>query len=998
MKKQNQNQTSKIESSNKGNDTLFQTFYVFGIEPNDLDISDFKNDSNYLETKFKELKLLTKFPPRKNQSYEIEPNIIMNHCFPKGYKLVESSKDNNLQDEYFFFSLENVNRLNPENKRIYYIAVIIYEPVNLYLNIKYDNKIPSLPKKNSKPLNNIYIPKGFCLSMIKPFPFEAKNLMKELLDYFRGNQITLPMEKIIESIIYGIPKPLRAYFYISCKKTNEFFPKQKQDIDFRMREFNQYNFSSYIYQLIFTFSLNDVLTIFKCLLFEIPILFFGKDKEILTNIVETFFHILHPLEFQYPYVSILPDNYCGLIETEKCFLFGINESLIFDEKTNNQEPTYFKDHLLNVENKLILICDIDNRKLYKNEKLNNTFHVVYFNDFGVYPDKTNMNENIQLESKEINSYKDYEDFEICLPQHITEKLSQEITQYLSQINKKDKNNVEGINKNAKYSEAHNKKIGEDFFYNYIKRLFKNYFEYMYNDEENVKRIITTEIMDKLESNVNIENLFMINQYLHEKKTDLEFYNKFFKTKIFKNFIIRHYLNEERDKYDFLRFDEKLLEKKSKGFFKKKIKTEFSSSKVFEFSHIYQIKSANNFLDSELSFMRSHKSALLKDYYQIMGQYNKLKYTIFPKLLYDSKYFQKEYKPNVDLSTGIIGCMNGYNNINNVMRTEKNPYNFFNIYKNNIVRFFPDINKMDINNEVQNSLNKVWIYMFCLTFHYYDENEKRFRFEELMKFLIRVMDEKRELLSILLLTLYKYGDENMIIKVIETFKNITYIEYCMLCNKFKGEWNKKMEKKKVDTTNINVNIFYYREKIPETEGENPNKDNNISNKVVSKEFSAKLIPKKIYTIKKNVYAKKIAFEMNYKCPYCNTLNITTNIAVNLVNKKKSELMLCQKCQKFLEPKIHVVSGNDKCEFSVFSPIKLLNIAREIAILYGEQIDLDELREKYTSFYWSCILYFYLNGFNFEMLLKKRTNDMVLNNKNKPKNINKFKKLIIARQYK
>ena len=139
-------------------------------------------------------------------------------------------------------------------------------------------------------------------------------------------------------------------------------------------------------------------------------------------------------------------------------------------------------------------------------------------------------------------------------------------------------------------------------------------------------------------------------------------------------------------------------------------------------------------------------------------------------------------------------------------------------------------------------------------------------------------------------------------------------------------------------------------------------------------------------------------MNYKCPYCNTLNITTNIAVNLVNKKKSELMLCQKCQKFLEPKIHVVSGNDKCEFSVFSPIKLLNIAREIAILHGEQIDLDELREKYTSFYWSCILYFYLNGFNFEMLLKKRTNDMVLNNKNKPKNINKFKKLIIARQYK
>ena len=145
MKKQNQQ--SQLEVSNKGNDRLFQSFYVFGIEPYDLDISDFKKGNNIYDLKFKELKLLTKFPPEKNPSYEIDYNIIMNHCFPKGYKLAESSKDNNLQDEYFFFSLENVNRLNPENRRIYYIATIINEPINLYLNIKYDNKIPAMPKK-----------------------------------------------------------------------------------------------------------------------------------------------------------------------------------------------------------------------------------------------------------------------------------------------------------------------------------------------------------------------------------------------------------------------------------------------------------------------------------------------------------------------------------------------------------------------------------------------------------------------------------------------------------------------------------------------------------------------------------------------------------------------------------------------------------------------------------------------------------------------------------
>ena len=100
MKKQNQ--INQVEQINKGNDTLLQSFYIFGIEPNDLDINDFTKDSKYLDGKFKEVKVLTKFPPEKNPSYEIDPNIIMNHCFPKGYYLAECSKDNNFQDEYFF--------------------------------------------------------------------------------------------------------------------------------------------------------------------------------------------------------------------------------------------------------------------------------------------------------------------------------------------------------------------------------------------------------------------------------------------------------------------------------------------------------------------------------------------------------------------------------------------------------------------------------------------------------------------------------------------------------------------------------------------------------------------------------------------------------------------------------------------------------------------------------------------------------------------------------
>ena len=146
----------------------------------------------------------------------------------------------------------------------------------------------------------------------------------------------------------------------------------------------------------------------------------------------------------------------------------------------------------------------------------------------------------------------------------------------------------------------------------------------------------------------------------------------------------------------------------------------------------------------------------------------------------------------------------------------------------------NITKIDIKNEVQNSLNKVWINLLCLTFHYCDENERQFRFEELIKFLPRVVDERRELNFLLLLTISKYGDENMIIKFFESFKNITYMEYILFCDKFRGEFGKKEELKKLDTTNTNLNISYYREK------KNENDENNSLNKIILKDYDIKSI--------------------------------------------------------------------------------------------------------------------------------------------------------------
>ena len=1003
-----------IELNNRLNNTLFQYFYLFGITPDCLDISDFKE--NYKKTNFKKTQLLTQFPPYNNIQSYIDPDIIMNHCFPKGFTLLAKEKCPN--DEYYYFSLKNLYMFWPENKKIYFTVVIIYESLKSYLDIKYKNKIPPLPKPNetktesktdtktdtkteakadsktetkneSISLEHIFVQKALCFSSFVPFPYQTKALIKDLLDYFRENQIILPMEKLIEGIIFGIPRPVRAYFYISCKKTNELIPKQKNDIDFCLKEFNKYNTYSYSYQFILNLTVQNILLVYKCLLLEIPLLFFsGKSKEFLTSVIEIFLNLLTPLEYQYPYAAILPDTYSGLIETEKSFVFGIHHTLRFKGKEKNQQhPTYFKDMNINIENKSIVICDLDNNKFYHYCNQNKLYNVIKFEDLGNDLDNSGGNGDSSQNNSATISGMTVNVSDITLPEKMTAKFTKDLTNYIF-------NHSEQI-KNEEFSEELNKKIGEEFFYNYLASILFNYYNYIYNDEENIKKVINNEILNKKEEDINIEKLFFVSQFINSlSKSDINFYEKFFQTRIFKNFIIRKYLNFPFDRYSILLFDEKILEKKSKGFFTKKIKTEFCNSKLFAFNHIYQIKSASGFLGNETNYMKSNKDILLSQYYQNLGQYNKIKYNIFPKLIYDNKFFKdKKYAPNIEFSNHIVGCLKGYESIYNSMINEVNPNNFFCIYyKDPMNRYVVELNKIDLKNEALNSLNKVWIYLFCLTFYYLDETEKNFRFEELMRFLPKITDEQKQLFSILLLTIKEYGNETMLIKLFESIKNINFTEYCLFCSKFKGDSNTKWELKQIETTNVLLNRSYFRD------------TKNEDNKLLSEEkidYDIKSLQKKTFSAKTtNSYKEKVSFELSYKCNNCGQSHEMTGLAINLKNKVKSSLMFCDGCKKFMEPNTNVTNGTEKIGFTIFSPIKMLNIVKEIIMIYGTKIDLDELRTKYISFYWNCILYFYLTGLSFEMLLKYKTKEnMNLNiDKSKQKKKKKlFKKLIIDRQF-
>jgi len=259
----------------------------------------------------------------------------------------------------------------------------------------------------------------------------------------------------------------------------------------------------------------------------------------------------------------------------------------------------------------------------------------------------------------------------------------------------------------------------------------------------------------------------------------------------------------------------------------------------------------------------------------------------------------------------------------------------------------------------------------------------------MRFLPTVKDDEKELFSLILVSIKQFGDENMLIKIFESAKYIKYIEYCYFCTKFKEGSKVVWEDRKIDTTNVRLNIHYYRDIN--------NQGNNLLTEVKNIDYDMKSLKKKTFSGKnRQNKTEKIFFELQYKCQNCGEPHDMMNLTINLSDKVKSQLMICKKCKKYMEPTTYVTNGDEKIDFVIFSPIKLLQIAREITLEYGCKINIDELRSKYCSFYWNCILYFYFAGLSYEMLLKYKNKNLI--NENKPKKPKKkiFRKLIIEKQ--
>ena len=259
----------------------------------------------------------------------------------------------------------------------------------------------------------------------------------------------------------------------------------------------------------------------------------------------------------------------------------------------------------------------------------------------------------------------------------------------------------------------NRKIGEDYFYNFFVSVFQNYNQYLFNTEEETKKICKEITESNNYDNIPIDHLCKTGQFLKEFKVgDDQFLNTFFQTKIFKNFMIRKYLNNKIDKFIFLHFDEAILSKRNRSFFRRKVKTEFLESKILQATHSYGVDTTKNFSQEEYSYISENQDNLI--YYNQRFNGIMFRYYLFPKLIYDNKYFKKLYMPPKFFDKFLYQQIKEYQKAIETLEQPK----YFKIYDGTISsRHLHDTKNDLVNNEIKDDVILLWLRIFCVTFYY-----------------------------------------------------------------------------------------------------------------------------------------------------------------------------------------------------------------------------------------------------------------------------------------
>lgn len=379
-------ETQKMKSHLDKEGNLIDYFLVCGLSPSKCEeesLYSVSPDSSPLEIA---PEILSKLPPFDKTNIGIDEGIL-NYLFPEGFGIKQYKSPP--KPHFFSFILDN-NFFSYEQPQKYVSCLLVYEPLTKYKYLQQyskDNKAaPRFSVTNKKSpyyhLVNYYIPKCLCLVSIYPFINTHHKILNSLYNYSAVNNLTVPIEKFISSLIIEVPLPPRGLYRVDYQLMNE-------KIELYNTKMNELPFTNFnLKKICFSFSFLQISEIYKHILLETKIIFFSKDVNALCHIILGFIALIYPLKYPFQIASSVPKENYNLLESISPFIFGLNEEY---------KENFFEDNAFDISETNILCCDIDNGKIY-------------------------------VKSNEVFAQ---------MPQKLTDRLERNITEYINSIDKTD---------------------------------------------------------------------------------------------------------------------------------------------------------------------------------------------------------------------------------------------------------------------------------------------------------------------------------------------------------------------------------------------------------------------------------------------------------------------------------------------------------------------------------------------------------------------------------
>ena len=1000
------------EKLDNGNNFI-DYFLVIGLEPNIyrnywLFTEDLKTLNEEFKDEFKP-KIISSFPFFEKSTIAFDDSILI-HCFPNGFELIESKQKP--KQKIFSFILDN-NYYNLNYPQKYLTCLICYESIIEYkilseLERNPDNDIKSLDRKDiisSIKNPDIYIPKCLLIMSLYPYFGEFEKIITEIYNYslnlvfrpvdhskfnesikshrrisfrrmstfaevFKNKDVNEPVDKIIENLLIELPVPPRGVTIMKY-----FLNEEERTI--KQNEMNQLPLLDVNLKTIFTdFEAKDIITIYNYIFLESRILFFSKNIEILNNYIYGLLALLYPFQYQYQVVTILPKINFEIIESITPFIAGINQTYeedffkknhyqlsdcilvvdidrgkcnIINKNEENSVPEFPSKYRKNFEKKLQEIVNKylkkKNNNNNKNSRKSKFFNASTFLDQrkeGLSPSATfslsTANETIDSNKSVILTQKEVLNSIIMEESNLFEDENNNSCSNIN-INNDDEEDLSELLNNLNIDYNFNQEIADSFF-NFNANLLSNYNQFLNRDFYSLNTLPCLEI------------LFKVQDYLKTiPPSDKNFYVKFItETQIFGDFLyLRMIPKNSKEKIRILKFDEKINEISTYSRYSKaNSEAVFTTTKEYEFVNTHAIQKPRELTKEEIEFYKNKINQKKLLTYGVVVSEDKLdenkiifNYPIFPKLT--TEFFLAD-------NIKVYFPPNNWNEDIDIINEDI-------ISKSHL----GDVSiRLD---DMKKYIYLCWMQIWAITFWYCEENEKRYRFQELIRVIEKSSCYEMEIFNLLFETLSVYGKDYMILKLYDV----------LLKKKLNPSFKahnivlKIIENKKVEG-NFSDNL----KKIIEKEEKNTYTKNKFSRRT----FRSKYYP--------NILTEHIKFYAFDSCIICQK-----DINLELISKNLKEMnrdLIWTKCPnpecgEPVLPKLTIQFGEEinkngemkknTCVYEtvvLFSPYILKNNYNTSFSFskIGIKLDVDEFMMKYSSIFWNSLWYFKLNDLEYDFM--------------------------------